>query len=353
MRRHPLRKMETHQMNKSAITALVIALMVFISGNNGHAEQIFVKFGTNLASDHPTSIALNYFRKAVNTSLPGQMNIQLFPDSQLGTADELLKGLQFGNIEMGVISSELLISYAPLLTTVTMPYIFKNEEHRFRVLDGPIGRQLLTSLEKENLIGLGFLNSTAKSIITKQHCIKKPGDFQGMNIGLLPPCIGQECQDDTIQLYSRGFTAMGATVESIPQENIYEILQTDTISGLEIDPATALMLKIYETDASYVTFDKHIAIPDVIVASKRWFDGLSPEMQQTLQKASRTTVLKQRQLWKAAVQEIIAKLEAEGMTFESIEREEFYEATQSVYEDMYKQFGPDFEHIVQSISTVH
>ena len=102
----------------------------------------------------------------------------------------------------------------------------------------------------------------------------------------------------------------------------------------------------------YFTYTRHTSIPDVLVASKLWFDRLSPEMQDAIRRAARLTVRRQRILWTDFVQESISQLQTAGMKFEIIEREPFYEAVQPVYTEMYQELGPEFEEVVQAIMAI-
>lgn len=334
------------------ITLFIIVLVGIFSCSDGHTAPILVKLGTALPPDHPTSKSLRFFRDEIEQSREGQMSIQIFPDTQLGTAYEILDGLQFGNIEMGVLSSELLARRFPLLATVSMPYIFRDEEHLFRVLDGPVGMQFLNSLEQRNLIGLGFLDTSMRNLLTRQDHIRNPEELKGQKIGIIRKCSRQDCQSTITRIVEYSLSALESSPELIDPQDAYTSLQSDTIFGLECSIAEILSLKLYETGATYFTSGMYYAIPDVLVASKRWFDTLSPEMQHTLRNASRKTVWQQRKLWAEKVQGAISKLEAEGVTFETSNPELFRKAVQPVYTKMYEEFGPEFEELIQAIMAV-
>jgi TRAP-type C4-dicarboxylate transport system substrate-binding protein len=278
--------------------------------------------------------------------------MQVFPDSYLGTAHEILDGLRFGNIEMGILSSDILTSLSPLLSGVSMPYIFRDDTHRFRVWDGPVGVQILNSLEKRNLIGLGFLDTGMRNLVTKQQHIKAPDDLQGMKVGSINDCLEDDCPNLPLQLSRRTLAAMGAVVETIREEEMDEALQSERIAGWESNEPDCISLKIFETGAIYFTYTRHTSIPDVLVASKIWFDRLSPEMQDAIRRAARLTVRHQRILWADFVRESISQLQTAGMRFEIIEREPFFEAVQPVYAEMYEELGLEFEEIVQAIMAV-
>ena len=332
-------------------SVLVIALCVFPVW--GDAESVLVKFGTVLDAAHPSSQALNYFRQAMVAAYDKNVNIRIFPDSQLGAAREILEGVQFGSIEIGLFSADILAPLSPLLAAVSMPYIFRDDGHRFRVLDGPVGRQLLDSLERSNVIGLGFFDSGAKSLLTTQKHIAAPEDLRDLRIGRFSLCSEDDCQNLAWRVTAEAFTAMGAALEPLSQTEFDESRQAGELDGWEGTVVDCRHLDASEAATLYFTSTQHTVIPDVLVASKAWFDTLSPETQAEIRKAARQAVQRQRTLWADAVREANARLEEAGMKFDAPQaREPFYNAVQAVYAQMYAQLGPEFEALIHAILAV-
>jgi len=339
-------------MEKVCFISVVLLVVVLAISAQGNAEPVFIKVGMVLSADHPTYKSLNYFLQEMGKMIDNQINIQVFPDSQLGTAPEIMEGLRFGGIEMGVLSSDMLASLSPLLSVVSMPYIFRDDVHRFQVLDGPVGVRILNSLKERNLIGLGFLDTGMRNLVTEQQHIKTPEDFQGIKIGRTNDCLEDNCQNLMLQLSVSTLTTMGALVEPMSQEEIYAALQSESIDGWESNELGCISLKIFETGATYFTYSKHTSVPDVLVVSKIWFDSLSPRTQNAIRKTARLTLRYQHTLWANFVQDAISQLEAAGMKFETVDRDLFHEAAQPVYTKMYEELGPEFEELVQVIMAV-
>jgi len=339
-------------MKKIDFIIFLLLCVVLVIPVQGHAEALFVKLGTVLKPEHPTCQALTYFQQELRKISGNQIDLQIFPDAQLGAAPTILEGVQFGDIELGVVSSETLVSLAPLLSAVSLPYIFRDDGHRFRVLDGPVGGQLLDSLKQRNLIGLGFFDTGMRNLVTKPRPIKTPADLQNLKIGITRACPDNDGRNLPAQLTVSTFTAMGAVVESLCPEEVYQAFQSDRIDGWEGNEPDCVLLKIVETGAVHFTYSQYSAVPDVLVASKLWFDTLAPEIQQAIRKAARMTVRHQRELWTNVVQDAISQLEAAGMKFETVAREPFYEAVQPVYTKMDEELGPEFAEFVQAIMAV-
>lgn len=338
-------------MKTTGIMTFVLILTVLMDVNGEAAQRSFAKFGTVLAADHPSVIALTEFQKNLEIA-SDPMTIQIFANAQLGDERDLLQGLQFGQIEMGIVPLPLLTSYSPLLGALAMPYLFHNDDHQFRVLDGPLGQQLLGTLEEANLVGLGFLQTGAQHIIASQEILGKPEEFQGLKIGIICPAYDKSCRSLPAQLSIRSFETLGATVALFDANEAAEQFERQTMQALECSALTGLELQVRQGSLRAMTLSAHTTIPNVIVASKRWFDTLSPEVQDHLRKASRATVIHQRHLWVIAEQEAYNALKSEGVQVEITDRDELRRSVQPLYASMEKALGDEFTKVLQSIALV-
>ena len=340
-------------MKKIGGSSFLLAVVLFGLAAAGQAEPLFVKLGAALPPEHPTSQALTALQQEIGKMRAPQMEMQIFPAAQFGAASEMLAGVEFGGIELGVFSAELLAARSPLLAAIAMPYIFRDEEQRLRVLDGPVGAHILDALKQRNLIGLGFFDAGAQNLLTKKQPVKTPADLQGLKIGRVNACPEPDCRNLLAQLASRTFAAMGATVELLRPEDAAEAFRTGRIDGWEGNALDCKRLQIVDAGAAYFTQTGQSAIPDVLVASKRWFETLSPEAQQALQQAARVTVRRQRELWRNALEKASAECAAAGVTFETPVREPFYNAVQPVYREMEQERRAEFEQLLQTMRAVN
>ncbi len=338
-------------MKKHKYIGLFFLLTLLWSSIPGHADSLYVKLGTILETNHPSSQAMRVLQQKAQATPDNQINIQVFPDSRLGTAHDILQGIRFGSIEMGLLSSEILVPLAPYLTAVSMPYIFRDDEHRFHVLDGPVGQQLLDSLQQQNLVGLGFFDTGMKHFVTLKQPLTAPEDFHNVNIGRFGLCCEEEHQNLAWKVSAEALTILGATIEPVQEkDDEEESRQFDMWEGNELD---FQHVQFPETESLYLTYSKYTMIPDILVVNKPWFDSLQPQIRKELQKAVRQTIQHQRTLWNAMIQEKTLQLEAKGMKFERLEREPFYQASQPVYEHMNNELGADFERLIKAIRTVN
>lgn len=319
---------------------MLIVTVVGMGTTGKAAEPPIIKLGSTYGFDYPTSQVLPYFQMELAQLTAGQVSIQLFPNGQLGMARDLVAGLQFGNIELAVLSTETLAAVEPGLAPILLPFLWRDDAHRFHALDGPIGRQLLDTLTHNNLIGLGFLESGTQSLIATQRPIVTPEDVRDLAIGRLNDCL--VCQA----------SFLNATLLPMAKEAIPEAFQNKRITAWEGTEAEYLDFNLSAFGAIFLTSTRHRANPDVLVASKRWFDSLTPETQQALYKAARLTILRQRELWAAFMQAASVRLEQAGVQFTTIDRAAWLAAVQPFYTQMTEQFGPEFAELLATIHAV-
>jgi TRAP-type C4-dicarboxylate transport system substrate-binding protein len=317
------------------------------------AEEMTVKLATTLPVSHPTCQALEGLREAVQQIPDPSMRLAIFPEAQLGPVHELVPGLQFGNIELGILTSDVLAALAPELAVVSLPYVFRSDEQRFRVLDGPIGVRLLSLLEEQNLVGLGFLEADVKNLVTKQQAVTTPADLHGLTIAVTCDCEEPDVeQHKAVQLAVKTMTTLGATTKIVPRSEITAALQSEEYDGWETDKLDCTPGTLADTGANYVALTNHAVVPDILVASKIWFDTLSADSQRALQEAAKIFVRHQRMLWQTCLEEMIADLESRGIRLEPVDREAFAEAVQPVYATLDRDLGSAAADLVQTIRAV-
>ncbi len=340
---------------KAYIRSWCMVVCWILVAHTGHTEPLFVKFGIlgSFPADCPTAQSLQVFQKTISTTLGAQLTLQIFPDGQLGSAVQMMEGLQFGNIEMGILPAEVIISRLPVLSSVSMPYIFRNNEHRFRVLDGPIGKQLLSGLEELNLLGLGFLDTGMKGFITRTDPLRAPKDFQGQHIGIIRFCPRSECLNMIHQLSEYHLKTLGATGTILSAEAIAVPWEAGTLSGIEYTPLRNSVPKLPTSAPLYLTKTAHTTVPDLIIVSKRWFETLEPSIQQALAKASSHLVKDQRARFAQAEKQEYTALQTQGVVLNDIvAHEDFWEAVQPVYRQMRERIGTEFTVILDAIKAV-
>jgi tripartite ATP-independent transporter DctP family solute receptor len=201
-----------------------------------------------------------------------------------------------------------------------LPFMFRDEAHMRKVIDGPIGRELLdrlTANPNSRLVGLAWMDAGTRSVYAKKP-VKIPADLKGQKIRMM----GNPIFVDTMN-------AMGGNGISMGFNELYNALQTGVVDGAENNPPSLLTQNHYQVTKFY-SLTGHLIIPEILVFSKRSWDALSRADQDLIMKLAREAQLEQRELWDRMVADSVAKLKAGGVQFVEVDKKAFYEATRPV-----------------------
>ena len=323
--------------------ALLLALAAAIGGcgrkpDNGAAV---LKVASALPQEHPSSKALAFFQNTLNEISGGQIEVRLFLNGQLGSTIETLESCQCGNIEAVYTSAASLAQFAPRLNVFCMPFIFRDTEHAYAVLDGPVGNEIAAPLKDIGLRHLGYFDAGSRNIMTKRGPVQTPEDLRGMKIRVMES-----------HLMISTVNAVGALAVAMAQGDVYGALQTGVLDGWENNPQTAMSFRMHETGCRFFAWTRHFSIPDMLIVSNAFYERLTPAQQQWVDQAARDTVVYQWQLWQENNAVVIKELEAEGMVFNTVDRDAFEARVRPIYEQSYAKYGPEFEAICRRIQEV-
>jgi tripartite ATP-independent transporter DctP family solute receptor len=206
------------------------------------------------------------------------------------------------------------------LNVFNMPFIFRDEAHMRKVIDGPIGVELLERVSnspQSRLIVLGWMDAGTRNVYSNKP-VTKPADLKGMKIRMMGNPIFVETMN-----------AMGGNGVAMGFNELYSALQSGVVDGAENNEPTLLAQNHYTVSKVY-SLTGHLIIPEIFVFSKKTWDTLSPADQALLRKLSREAQLEQRALWDAYVKEAEVKLKAAGVQFVPADKAAFYKATQPI-----------------------
>jgi tripartite ATP-independent transporter DctP family solute receptor len=308
-------------------------------GQQGAApEKAVIKIASVLPAEHPSSQALEFFKTRLGELSGGKIEVQLFLNSQLGSAEESIQNCQGGNIEVTFASVAPISQFVQEFNALAMPFIFRDKPHEFSVVDGEIGKKLSQKLEAIGLRNLCYFDAGSRNIMTKKGPIQKPEDLKGMKIRVMQS-----------KLMVDSINALGASAVAMSQGEVYGALQTGVLDGWENNPPTALSFKMYETGCVYYAWTRHLAVPDLLLINLKFYNNLSEEMKGYINQAARETIVKQRQLWKENEQAAVEELKARGMKFNEVNIADFASKVGPVYDEVYAKYGNEFEEICKAI----
>jgi tripartite ATP-independent transporter DctP family solute receptor len=269
---------------------------------------------------YPTVEAIQRMGKKLETATNGRISIQMFPSMQLGGEKEMIEQAQVGALQIARISVGAMGPVVDELNVFNLPFIFRDEAHMRKVIDGPIGEKLLNDISaspQSRLIALGWMDAGTRSVYANKP-VTKPADLKGMKIRMMGNPIFVETMN-----------AMGGNGVAMGFNELYSAMQTGVVDGAENNPPTILAQNHYQVAKVY-SLTGHLIIPEIFVFSKRTWDTLSKEDQALVRKFSREAQLEQRQLWDAYTGEAVTKLKAAGVQFVDVDKKLFYDATKPV-----------------------
>jgi len=198
---------------------IFLASIIFLSGCSKESNIKKIKIGHGLDQTHPVHLAMEFLAERVAEKSSGKIQITVYPSQQLGTERECLELLQIGSLGMTKVSSSVLEGFVPIYKVFSLPFVFDNEEHKFKVFESELGRKLLQSTEKYWLRGLCFYDAGSRSFYTKVNPVLSPSDLRGLKIRTQESATSVKMVllllshgENYIQLYSRELWMVQKTI---------------------------------------------------------------------------------------------------------------------------------------------
>jgi tripartite ATP-independent transporter DctP family solute receptor len=298
-------------------------------------QKMVLKASDVHALGYPTVEAMVRMGKKLEAQTNGRLSIQMFPAMQLGGEKEMIEQAQVGALQIARISVGALGPVVDEVNVFNLPFVFRDEAHMRKVIDGPIGQELLNKAAndpKSSLIPLGWMDAGTRNVYSKKP-LKTPAEFKGQKIRMMGNPIFVETMN-----------AMGGNGVAMGFNELYSAMQTGVVDGAENNPPTYLTQNHYQLTKFY-NLTGHLIIPEIFVFSKRSWEAMSKDDQALITKLSREAQTEQRQLWDAMVTESTAKLKAAGVQFVEVDKKAFYEATKPVRE----KYGAKYAALIKRI----
>ena len=236
-------------------------------------------------TDYPTVEAVRQMGKALQEQSKGKLGVKVYPSGALGTEKDNIEQLKIGGLDMMRINAAVLNNIVPETLAISMPFVFRSTQHMRQVLDGPVGDDILASMEAQGMVGLAFYDSGARSIYTVKRPVKTLADMKGMKIRVQ--------QSD---LFVAMMEAIGANATPMPFGEVYTGLKTGIVDGAENNWPSYESSRHFEA-AKFYNVTEHSMVPEVLVFSKKIFDGLSKDEQAMVRKTAKDSVPFMRKLW--------------------------------------------------------
>ncbi|KQU82058.1 ABC transporter substrate-binding protein [Ensifer sp. Root31] len=311
-----------NRLMKIALGLAVPVALIAASPALAEIREHQLKFAAANNKGHPQVMGMEKFAELVKDKSGGKIEVKLFPGGVLGGDVQTVSALQGGVIEMTVLNAGILASNVKQFGAVDLPFLFNNGEEADKVMDGPFGTGLADLLPDTGLVGLGYW----------EHPVTKIEDIKGLKIRTIQSPIPIEL-----------FNNLGANAVPLPYTELYTALETGTVDGQENPAANILNAKFYEVQ-KYMTVTRHQYNPQIVLISKKFWDGLNDEEKVVLQTSATEARDYQRQVSREFDAKAIADIKATGMEVSELSPEEtqkLRDAVKPMIEKFSAEIGPD------------
>jgi len=317
---------------------MLISGLLLLIGCQPEARVTAIKLGHGLDPTHPVHKAMLYMSERLQEKSGGKYRIDIYPSQQLGTERECIELLQIGSLGMTKVSSSVLEGFVPAFNVFSLPYLFRDEAHRFHVLEGEIGRRMLLEGQPFWIRGLCFFDAGSRSFYTKERPIRIPDDLKGLKI---------RTQESPTSL--RMVQALGGSATPIAWGELYTALQQGIVDGAENNPPSFYLSHHFEV-CKYYSLDEHTSVPDVLLISTVVWNSLPAQAQQWLQEAADEAAEHEKILWKAATEKALEEVRKAGVEILYPDKILFQERVQDIYTAFENQ--PEFYQLIQQIQAI-
>lgn len=254
-------------------------------------------------------VRLKKFNDLLMKKTKGEIKLKLFPDSTLGNAQTMISSVRGGTIDLEMSGSPNFTGLEPKLNVIDIPFIFKDREHVYKVLDGEVGQNLLKDLEKQGLKGLAFWDVGFRAFSNSKQTVTKPEHIKGLKV-----------RTNQNPMYIEAFKLLGSNPVPMPLAELYTALETRAVDAQEHPIGIFWSSKLYEVQ-KYLSLTNHGYTPLIVVMNKAKFDSLLPALQTAIIEAAKEAGQFQRDLNVKNEQNIISKLRKQGV--EVIEKNQY------------------------------
>ena len=300
-----------------------LALSVTFSAGLAFAAsaETVIKVGHGAAEAFHMHRALLKFEELVEAGSGGEIDVQIFPSSQMGPDREMIEGVQTGVLEMAIPPSSFFAGWDPSFAVIELPYMYASKDIAFDVLDSTAGEEMLARVENQNLVGLGWLELGVRNVTNNVRPVATPKDLEGVKLRTMK-----------IPAHVATFETLGANPTPMNFGEVYSALQQGVIDGQENPLAIITSQRFYEVQ-KYLSTTDHVFAVYMPVVSKPFFDSLSDEHQQLVRVSMSAARAYQAELVAAEDSAQLEQIRAAGVEVLELtaeQRQAFADKTESV-----------------------
>ena len=261
-----------------------------------------IRFGYGLAEDSNQGRAVKFFADDLAKRTGNKLKARGFGNASLGSDTQMQNALIGGAQEMMVGSTATLVGIVKDFGVYDLPFLFNNEKEADAVLDGPFGQKLAAKLQEKGLVGLVYWENGFRNLTNTKRPVARMEDMQGIKLRVMQNPV-----------YIDMFNSFGANAVPLPFSELFTALETKTVDGQENPVNTIQSSKFYEVQ-KYLSITKHVYSPWIVLASKKWWDGLSADEKTALNESAAASRDFERKDSREGALKAIDFLKEKGMT---------------------------------------
>ncbi|MCR5813070.1 MAG: DctP family TRAP transporter solute-binding subunit [Desulfovibrio sp.] len=307
---------------------LILALTLVFGASCAMAAPITLKLGHIAEPENPYGQGADHFAQLVKERSKGEIDIKVFPSSQLGNQRDLVEGLTLGTVDMTLTGTAVLGNFVPEVSIFDLPFLFRDVQHAYKALD-TVGMELCKKGEARGMITLAIWENGVRHMTNNVRPIVKPDDMKGLKFRVMEQPV-----------YIEMMKSLGASPTPMAMSELYTALQKGVIDGQENPLAHIATKRFYEVQ-KFLSLSGHTYAPEPVLISTIAWKKLSPEQQEILRKAAVDTRDWQRNLCRELEGKFLKVIKDSGkcQVNDNVDKKAFAEKTRVVWDIYSKKFG--------------
>jgi TRAP-type transport system periplasmic protein len=309
-------------------------VVMFLLSLTGAALALEIKFAHVVNEKDAFHVAAEKFKELVEQNSKGEITVTIFPNAKLGDERTLLERMKMGIVDAAIITTGPVINFVPSFGVIDLPFLFRDPDHAYKVLDGSIGQKLVMLMETQGWKGLAFGERGFRNLTNSKRKVVIPEDIKGLKIRVMQNPV-----------YVDSFAALGANAVPMAWTEVLTALQQGTVDGQE-NPLNVIMAFKLNEMQKYLSITRHAYAPAVILMSMKMWQKLTPAQQKLAKNAAQAAAEFERD-WDNKMEAVwLKELQSKGMIVSNPDLRLFREAVKPVYDKYTPAFGKD---VIESI----
>lgn len=294
------------------------------SANNTNTKPITIRVGYILATGSDADQGAQKFKELVEKNSNGRIQVQTFPNSQLGSDNDMINAEQTGSLEMEISGDGPVNSFEPQFGALTMPFVFRDAQHMLDVYNGPIGQQLNQAFQKDKGIRIAAVWARGPRYLTANKPIKTPADLQGVKLRV-------PAQTTYVETWKK----LGAVPTAMNLSELYTALQQGVVEGQE-NPLDLISTSSFYQVQKYVMDTDHVYGPYLVTVSDKFYSTLPADLKKVVDDALKEATTYEIGVSNDGQKQFKTDLEKKGMTFVNVDRQAFIDKMQGLPQQLEK-----------------